>query len=180
MCKIKQISTGLVFLLFSHLLMANEAEINLNVEGTVLAVNVSNQQRGHVLKQIAKKMNHTLQGLESLDQSTTVSFDISGPINKVLNQLVSPASVIIASYADDKKLKEGVAGVIWILPLGEESKHKNGNIAGAELTINPKKNRRKFKSSNMSEDEWKAFKKQRELKGDGVAEAERAGIILDN
>jgi len=160
--------------------MANETVISLNAEGTVLAVNVSNQQRDHVLKQIAKKMNHSVQGLESLDQTTSISFDISGSVNKVLNQLVSPASVIIASYADDKKLKEGVAGVIWVLPPGEESKYKNGGTAGAELTINPKKNKRKFKSSNMSEHEWKEFSKQRKLKGDGVAEAERAGIILDN
>jgi len=174
MYKIKQISIGLVFLLFNNVLAANEAGISLNTEGTVLAVKVSNQQRGLLLQQIAKKMNYALQGLEVIDQTVAVSFDVSGSVNKVLNQIVSPASVIIASYADSKKLTEGVKGVIWILPLGEENK------PGPKITTKPEKNKTKFRRSAMSKDEWKEFRRQIKLKGRGVAEAEKAGIILDN
>jgi len=174
MRKIKQISIGLVFLLLNNVLAANEAGIGFNTEGTVLAVKVSNQQRGLLLEQIAKKMNYALQGLEVIDQTEAVSFDVSGSVNKVLNQIVSPASVIIASYSDSKKLSEGINGVIWILPLGEEGR------PGPELTTKPEKIKTKFRRSAMSEDEWKEFRRQVKLKGQGVAESEKAGIILDN
>jgi len=171
MFKVKKKLIIAALLLISNLVMANELEFN--VGNSILSVEVTNQQRGFLLKQIAKKMNHDLQGIENIDQTEVLTFDISGSANKVLSQLVSPASIILVSYSDEKKLTKGVDGIIWILPVGEEKDPIDKSILG-DINNKPHKPKSPFRSKNMSESEWKEFRKQQKLKGKGIAEEERA------
>jgi len=168
MIKFKIIITSLLLLIMNNIVVANELELKLNADNSVLSITVSNQQRGFLLKQIAKKMNHALQGLENIEQTEMLSVDISGSVNKVLTQLVSPASVMLATYSANKKLAQGVDGIIWILPVGEEKDPLK------EKPVNTQKAKSPFRSKNMSESEWKEFRRQQKNKGKGIAEAERA------
>jgi len=164
---------SLVLLMLANLAMANEPVLKFNSDSSVLSVSVIGQNRGALLKQIANKMNYELQGLENIDQTENLTFDISGTTSKVLSQIVSPASIIRVSYSDEKKHARGIDGIIWVLPVGEETP-RNDNVLETAKSSKPPKYKSPFRSKNMSESEWKEFRKQQGLKGRGIAEAERA------
>jgi len=165
---------SLLLLMLTNLAMANEPDLKFNSDNSVLSVSVTGQNRGVLLKQIAKKMNYELQGLENIDQAENLTFDISGATSKVLSQIVSPASIIRVSYSDEKKHARGIDGIIWVLPVGEEKAPINDNVLETAKSSKPPKYKSPFRSKNMSEFEWKEFRKQQGLKGRGIAEAERA------